>query len=263
MSSWGCQSGSWFAATCVTTPGSGFTLPITLNIYSVGAANAVGSLLATKTQSFFIPYRPSSNPVHCTGGRWWNGTTCFNGYATPITFGFTGVAVPANVIVSVAYNTSHYGYAPKGQSTACYTSSGGCGYDSLNIGLISTAPTTGSDPTPNAAYQLSPYGSQYCDNGAGGTGTFRLDDGCWAPYQPAFKITAGRPICHVPNLIGMDIPTAKAAITAAHCSVGVVTKIDLAHGGTPGYLVVSQMQTAGATLTYPGWVSFTAGKAAS
>ena len=39
MSSWGCQSGNWYTATCTTTPGSGFTLPITLKIYTVGPAN--------------------------------------------------------------------------------------------------------------------------------------------------------------------------------------------------------------------------------
>ena len=109
--------------------------------------------------------------MNCTGGRWFNATnsTCYNGYATPIAFSFTGVSVPANIIVSVAYNTSHYRYAPYGESHACSTSSAGCRYDSLNIGLIETAPTTGSDPTPNAVYQNSPYGSEYCDSGAGGT----------------------------------------------------------------------------------------------
>jgi len=97
--------------------------------------------------------------------------------------------------VSVAYNTTHYGYAPQGEHKACYSSSGGCGYDSLNIGLITTAPIEGGNPTPNGLYQNSPYGSEYCDGGTGGTGTFRLDDGCWTGYQPAFKITASRPPC--------------------------------------------------------------------
>jgi hypothetical protein len=192
MSSWGCQAGHWYSHDCSTTPGSGFSVPIALNLYNVGSGNSVGSLIATVTKSFTIPYRPSADAVHCTGGRWYNAadSTCYNGYATPITFSLTGVTLPSNVIVSVAYNTSHYGYSPVGEGAACYTSSGGCGYDSLNIGLVTTGPTVGADPAPNAAYQNSPYGSQYCDGGAGGTGTFRLDDGCWAPDQIALTITA-------------------------------------------------------------------------
>ena len=57
------------------------------------------------------------------------------------------VALPANVIWTVEYNTSHYGPAPIGQNTACYGTSGGCGYDSLNIGLNSFpgAPFSGTD----------------------------------------------------------------------------------------------------------------------
>src|SRR5436305_1782062 len=28
MSSWGCESGNWYSASCVTTPGATFTIPI-------------------------------------------------------------------------------------------------------------------------------------------------------------------------------------------------------------------------------------------
>ena len=269
MSSWGCQTGNWYSNNCSTTPGSGFTLPITLNVYTVRSGNAVGYQIATETQTFKIPYRPSADPVNCTGGnagKWFNSanSTCYNGYATPITFTLAGKVLPSNVIVSVAYNTSHYGYAPYGENTACYPSSGGCGYDSLNIGLIDntaypTEPSTGSDPTPNGVYQNSSIGGEYCDGGAGGTGTFRFDDGCWAPYQPAFRISAVKPggICHVPNIIGMTIPAAKAAIKSNNCTVGTVTKVDT--GPAPHtYIVTSQRPAAGTSLQQPGYVSFTA-----
>ena len=260
MSSWGCESGAWNSNDCVTTPGTGFRLPITLNVYSVGSANSVGSLIATKRQTFSIPYRPSYDPTNCTNGRWFKASdsTCYNGYATPIKFSFTGVSLPTDVIVSVAYNTSHYGYAPYGQNTACYTSSGGCGYDSLNIGLIDTPPTKGADPTPNAAYQNSPIGGEYCDGGAGGTNTFRFDDGCWAPYQPAFRISVAKPLCHVPEIKGMTIPAAKSAIKSANCTVGTVTKVNASHSANPVYIVTSQRPAAGTTLLQPGYVSFTA-----
>jgi hypothetical protein len=45
------------------------------------------------------------------------------------------VSLPDTVVYGIAYNTSHYGPNPIGEADACYTSSGGCPYDSLNIGL--------------------------------------------------------------------------------------------------------------------------------
>ena len=190
MSSWGCQDGHWYSGDCSTTPGATFYEPITLNLYTVGAANAPGSLIGTMTNTFSIPYRPSASTT-CGGGGWLDGTTCFNGFATPISFDLTslGLTLPNEVIVGIAYNTTHYGYAPIGESAPCYTSSGGCGYDSLNVG-VTAPPSVGTDPLPVDAYLNSSYGGSYCDGGAGGTGTFRLDAGCWTGYQPAIKVAA-------------------------------------------------------------------------
>jgi hypothetical protein len=189
MSSWGCVSGHWYSNDCSTPAGSTFSEPITLNVYNVGSGGSVGSLLATTTQTFNIPYRPSASPS-CGDGRWSNGTSCFNGFGTQITFNpLAGVTLPNKVIVSVAYNTSHYGYAPYGEATTCYTSAGGCGYDSLNVGT-NGAPTTGSDPQPDDAYLNDVYGYEYCDGGLGGAGTFRLDAGCWTGFQPAIRVAA-------------------------------------------------------------------------
>jgi hypothetical protein len=154
MSSWGCESGSWTNDTCVTTPGATFAHDITLNIYAAGSStpgSAPGALLKTQTKTFNIPYRPSKDDTHCTGadvGKWYDAAsnTCFNGYATPIRFTFTGTLFPAHVIVSVAYNTSHYGAAPIG-TAPCSTSPGGCGYDSLNVAL-NPAPSIGAFTQP-------------------------------------------------------------------------------------------------------------------
>jgi|SRR5579859_2402030 len=189
MSSWGCVSGHWYSGDCSTPAGSTFSEPITLKLYNVASGGNVGSLIATTTQTFNIPYRPSASPT-CGDGRWYDGTSCFNGYGTQITFNpLTGVTLPNKLIASVAYNTSHYGYAPYGEATACYTSAGGCGYDSLNVGT-NPAPTTGTDPQPDDAYLNAAYGYEYCDNGLGGAGTFRLDSGCWTGYQPAIRVAA-------------------------------------------------------------------------
>jgi hypothetical protein len=215
MSSWGCGSGSWSTDDCVTNPGATFNEPITLNVYNVGTDNAVGSPIASETETFAIPYRPSADPNYTTdcaataaaddvpvsdfAGTWYDAAlnSCFNGYLTPITFNFGHVVLPNSVIYGVAYNTSDYGTAPYGDSTACHATSAGCGYDSLNVALSQepTAPSVGSDPNLGTVYQDSLYAPFYCDNGLGGTGTFRLDgrsdsencasgDGGWSVNQP-------------------------------------------------------------------------------
>ncbi len=193
MSSWGCETGHWTSGDCATTPGATFSVPITLNIYNVGAGNAPGTLVATTTKTFNIPYRPSADSTNCTGGnagKWFDGTTCFNGLATPVSFDVTGT-LPNSAIISVAYNTTHYGYTPVGTSS-CSSTSAGCGYDSLNVALTAP-PTVGTTPLPADAYLNSSWNGAYCDNGVGGTGTFRLDSGCWTGFQPAIKVEAAAP----------------------------------------------------------------------
>jgi hypothetical protein len=191
MSSWGCQSGSWYAHDCVSKPGATFSLPITFNVYQADGTTLIKSV----TQVFSIPYRPSAS-ASCTDGRWWDTATkaCFNGLATNITFNLGRVQVPDSIVFGIAYNTTHYGYHPVGEAAACYTSSGGCGYDSLNIALTQdpTDVSAGSDTTPGTIWQNSPYGGLYCDGGAAGSGSFRLDSptgaSCWgvdAPYNAA------------------------------------------------------------------------------
>ena len=193
MSSWGCQSGHWFSNDCSTTPGATFPVSITLKLYNVGAGGSVGSLITTTTQAFNIPYRPSRDPVNCstTPGLWFSASdaTCYNGFATPISFALAGVTLPTKLIASVAFNTTHYGSAPQGQGAACFSSSGGCGYDSLNVGT-ELAPTVGSNPQPDDAYLKDAFAANYCDGGTGGTNIFRLDGGCWTGIQPAFRVAA-------------------------------------------------------------------------
>jgi hypothetical protein len=199
MSSWGCEAGHWFDATCVTTPGHTFSIQITLKIYQPGLNNTAGSLIATRTQTFAIPYRPSSDNVHCTGGRWFDAAhgTCFNGLAANIKFDYTSmnVVLPNTVVYGISYNTSHYGPAPIGQLVPCYTSSAGCPYDSLNIGLGPVV-NVGTKPFVNTIYQNAVYAVDYCDNGAAGVGFMRLDsiiNPCWTGYIPATKFNASNP----------------------------------------------------------------------
>ena len=217
MSSWGCVTGTWYAGNCMTPAGATFSEPITFNIYNepdAGTPNLPGTLITSVTQTFAIPYRPSAS-TKCTGasaGKWYDTSskTCFNGLADKITFNFSGVTLPNSVVYGIAYDTSHFGPNPIGESAPCYTSSGGCGYDSLNIALSKdpTNVTAGSNTNPGTVWQNTSYASNYCDGGAAGTG-FRLDSpttgsydptisGCWSVgatgspyYVPAVQFKAG------------------------------------------------------------------------
>lgn len=192
MSSWGCQFGHWYSGDCVTTPGANFSHPIKLNIYNVLAGNQVGTLIGSVTQTFTIPYRPSADPVNCTGGRWFDASsnTCFNGLAANVTFNLGGLTVPNQVIFGVAYNTTHFGYTPI-VFAPCNTSSGGCGYDALNVGLADPAlyNNVGSNPAPDDAYQYTLYSS--CLDGP--IIPFGLDAGCWTGFKPSIRFNATNP----------------------------------------------------------------------
>jgi hypothetical protein len=203
MSSWGCQSGHWYDDTCSTPKGKqGFSEPITLNIYNPPTTGMYvpGSPIVSVTQTFFIPYRPSADNVNCTGadlGEWYDkpSKTCFNGLANNISFDIDPhVTLPDSVVFGIAYNTSTAGYTPYGVATACYVSSGGCGYDSLNVGLSQdpTDVSEGSDPNTGTVWWNTSTPANYCDAGAHGSDFFRLDSPstppCWGvnpPYNAA------------------------------------------------------------------------------
>ena len=221
MDSWGCQSGSWTNDTCSTTAGSKFSEPITLNIFQAPATNPTtqadsqgmgfpAPTIASVTKTFQIPYRPSANNTKCIGsesGNWFdpkNGE-CFPGLATNITFNLSSlhITLPKTFVFGIAYNTSDYGAAPYGDNTACHSTSEGCGYNSLNVGLSYDPDNlnSGSNPYPGYIWQNTDYAPYYCDGGAAGTGTFRIDSpstpACWgvytdtdAPwYMPAVEFT--------------------------------------------------------------------------
>ena len=78
MSSWGCQEGSWNSNSCHTVGGATFSQPLTLNIYGVEGNNEPGAQVASVTQTFNIPFRPSASKK-CTGeqtGEWYHAGAC-------------------------------------------------------------------------------------------------------------------------------------------------------------------------------------------
>jgi hypothetical protein len=268
MDSWACQSGSWADATadCVTTPGSTFPEPVTLNLYSVGPDNTVGPLISSTTQTFNIPYRPSDAPSCSTpnnGEYLASNGHCAHGLPVNISFNLGNVTVPDSVIYGISYNTSGYGPDPYGYGTACAQTPEGCGYDSLNVALSSTpAPSVGTDPLPGSDFLDSTWGGAYCDNGANGTGIFRWDSvtqvtdgdpsdlGCVAGTDSA----AGDP--DVSNNDDYYIP----AVQFVSYGVPTITGVGPSQGPNTGGTAVT---VSGTNLAGASAVSFGASPAAS
>jgi hypothetical protein len=150
----------------------GWTDPaITLNLYNVdnsGTNPAPGSVLASVTQSFFIPWRHEPTPS-CGDSLWMAADGCHNGEAFDITFDFTGLGItlPDQIIYGIAYNTQSAGQNPLGVNGP---------YNDLNVGLNNLV-TVGSNPNAPLAYLSGTIGDSYADHGAGGLNAFRLDVG--------------------------------------------------------------------------------------
>ena len=199
LSSWGCKAGHWFSNDCATPRGAKFNQSITLNVYAVIDIAGIptrGALLATKTRTFEIPYRPSADPARCpaTPGKWFSerDNVCYNGLAVPIEFdlGDLRVPVPARAIIGVAYNSTHYGYQPIGEGAPCFTSSGGCPYDSLNVSTDGNGASVGSVIDPNGIFINYVITSQYCQPHADQGNTIQLDTGpnCWTGFHPQISV---------------------------------------------------------------------------
>jgi PKD repeat protein len=184
MSSWACETENWFNKDCVTTPGSGYTHPLTLNIYEVddsGGTPATGTILGTVTQLTFIPFRPSSDLACTSNGGW--GANCFNGYAFNVTFDMSGLnlVLPDEIIYGLAFNTQTWGYDPIGVDGP---------YNSLNFALVRPGTDTweqiGVDINPDVVFWNTMTAGYYSDGGAAGVGVFRQDTG-WTGYVPTAR----------------------------------------------------------------------------
>lgn len=206
LSSWACQSGSW-QGNCVSGKSATFNQDITFNLYAatqdLNNNITVGESLGSLTQTFSIPYRPSSSPSKCPAnpGQWYSSKEkmCYNGTAVPVTVDFSNLAIamPANgeVVVTVAFNTTNYGPNPIGTTAACYGADGGCPYDSLNISA--DTPPGPSLPT-NPGFSLSPDGIfvnpylnyvQCSGELALIPGQVQTDTPCWTFNHPEMMLT--------------------------------------------------------------------------
>jgi hypothetical protein len=184
LSSWACQNGHWYTGDCVTTAGATFTQPITVNVYqaTAGSPPTAGTMITSMTQTFTLPYRPSSDATKCTGadaGKWYSGKDkkCFNGFAVPISFNFAasaGITLTPDIVVTFAFNTTSAGPSPLG-TQACSGSSGGCPYDSLNISTDGSGAPAGSGSVLDASGIFVNYISS-ANACAGNTATTLADD---------------------------------------------------------------------------------------
>jgi hypothetical protein len=175
MSSWALKS--MYAAEGAA---NGYSVPLTLSLYNVGAGNTVGTLLSSRSQTITAPWRPEADPS-CPNGTAWRDASgaCFNGMAFNVDFDFTGVTVPDSLIFGLSFNTQSWGASPTGVDGPS---------NSLNFGLTQGAPSIGSTLAGTAYWNTSTAGL-YTDGGAGGVGTFRQDTG-WGSYVAAAQFSA-------------------------------------------------------------------------
>jgi hypothetical protein len=172
---------------------TGWSHPITINLYKVdhsGPNPAVGTLIATKTQTFAIPWRPETDAA-CAGDDGYQvASVCYHGIAFNITFDLSSmnVTLPNEIIYGIAYNTNTWGYAPIGLPGP---------YESLNVGLRDYTefgpPSVGTDVEPDALFWNTATAANYTDGGTGGVGIFRRDT-AWTPFTPAVRFVAGLPV---------------------------------------------------------------------
>jgi hypothetical protein len=180
MSSWACQTGSWSELNCKSEKGAKFEWPITFTVNAVGPGGTVGALLGSGSKMAKIPYRPSAS-AKCSGesaGAWYHMGECFNGKAFKLALPLKIANLPSKAIITISYNTSHYGTTPQG-TQPCSSEPQGCPYDSLNVGVqdgfaipAGTPPTVGAFPAPDTAYS----------NGTPEEG--------WTGFQPQFEVKA-------------------------------------------------------------------------
>lgn len=205
MSDWALEATPANVAFCSANPAKctsgGFIHPITLTVYSnhLAANGTPDTLLATKTENIFVPWRPVADPT-CPGGTAWRAadTNCYNGFAFNAVFDLTSlnVTLPTDVIVSLAYNTQSYGTAPIGVDGP---------YNSLNVLVPESQPVSvGSDDSNNEVFWNTITAGWYADGGASGVGIFRKDTN-WTPYGTiAMKIEAASPVVSIAGVKFQD-----------------------------------------------------------
>ncbi len=210
-----CETGS--GATCSTTSGATFPVPITFTIYSPGpAAGTVGGVLASQTKTFNVPYRPSADPTECAadtssiftgypndGTQWFDPATgsCYYGltYAatfSKFTFASSSHVLPTTVVYGVSYSASS---GPASSLNVLYSTesaSGGVTVGSdRDPGNLFVAAGSGSNDLGGASGEItcSTVGTSFEEYntavGLSGCGT-DTQQAAGAPYEPIAFVPA-------------------------------------------------------------------------
>lgn len=229
FSSWACESGAWQTHDCTTSEGATFTHPVTVTLYEVGAAGAVGAPIATVTQTITAPYRPSVDPVNCTDGRWWDGAACNNGKLFTASFDFsaTSPVVPDQVIVGIAYDTSTAGASPLATVGP---------YDALNVAVTGDA-SAGSDDA-DVVYLDSSNPASYVT--PGDTGVLRADAGWGTDGTLMISIVADAPSASEPPATTPSVP-ASGDDAIAGSGEALPSSVASTDAGTDGRIVTLEL----------------------
>ncbi|HEY8707892.1 MAG TPA: PEP-CTERM sorting domain-containing protein [Burkholderiaceae bacterium] len=133
----------WSMASTFGSLAAGYDQTLTFNIYNYVDNTALGSLIATLTQTALVPWRPKADPTNCGVGAttWYSAAdnTCYNGYAFNVTFDFSslGVILPNNLAFGLSTATDPSGSAPN---------------DSLNYAVTLASPSVGAEVSPGAIW---------------------------------------------------------------------------------------------------------------
>jgi hypothetical protein len=225
LSVWACETGAPNSGCATTTPGAGFTAPLTLSVYAVAAGGEPGPLLARATQELQLAYRPTSN---CDAEGSMSGFlaadgSCSHGLPQHVAWTLTGLTLPSEAIVTVAFD-------PTASPAAA------------ELHVACANPDTGTSPRAAEGAYRAPNG-----------GTLAFQPGAeWAPRQPALTISAETPAATPPTtppVTPTTTPTVRiprGPSLALRRKMTVVFPGGVARLGGPGALVQAKCNGAAA-----------------
>lgn len=169
---------SWALASDYGSSDPGFEHDLSFSLYNYTGDAAAGSLIAAKTITTVVPWRPAADPT-CPGGTGWRAGdgNCYNGYAFNVVFDFSadGIVLPDELVFGLSFNAQSYGDNPTGTQG---------GFNSLNFGLVAAAPSVGTDVDPDSVFWNTSHQPFLTSGTAGVFGA----DSAWAGYVPAVAI---------------------------------------------------------------------------
>jgi hypothetical protein len=187
-------------------PGATFPLPATLSIYAANPDGSPSQLLARQTQTFALAYEG----------------------VQPLAFAFPGVTLPAEAIVSLAFDTATSGYGPTGLAGPA---------DAVGILLVGP-PAAGANPREaEGVYRAVAAAAETAP-----VFGFESAPTAWEGRQPAFTVEAAT----------APAPAAAAATAPAKAAPPVATPIRREYAIPRGKRMSVRFVRASARIAGPG-----------